>query len=771
MNRLGILFLAGVVLISAGCMKKRVSKFGNQSMITDPSTPTPECPAGANFSIRPLAEGHLRDDEGYLVFRTGSPVFFSISASGCSAGFEVVVNGAGRFFRNETTTAITFSTPSSVPINANFVINILRDTPTGKQVARDFQIQSSSDHPFKVVSSPEPMCDVWPNPVYLNERKVAKLDWTPAVAGKLKSITAVTDTEVAEAERLTLGVVYPAIPAAGLSVSPNTPKKFEISTNGKAGLIKFEYEAPNNSNVVNSARSTGACTVEVIAGGCGGSYRGNFLGLSDRSKQNIQLSCPQNEIWFTDADGTQSRLASFNFNQNPIKRTLIGQLIQADPREGLLLYKQAAGVGKFYRALVQDLGDGSYTFGQQLNQECGGAWTLPAGATNGLPESFMLIRATATEKAKISALQVIGGQSYLYEADLNIALDNSSCVVENLRQTEKTVKIAADSNLVNFNSTTTVRWEATLNDTGYSCSVSTKLVSAEDAAYQAVSGHSNRNGQNRYSNQSFQTVPIDDDRIYRLICEKSGATSLEQTVIVNVNPNSVPLQIRTSSGTGTPPTRYVNPNLAPGAYVSELTATPVYVRYNVPSGTSSCRVSTEPAGGTATSVSVSGQGELNPSIDRTTSFRLSCDQGLSTPISRNVSMGGLPDVKPGTFNTISIPAADPNTSTDRDIVVQASRNRTKIKIKNATISNVSGSNWTVDTACDGQELNADGSNECVVGVRYTAGGHSTSAVAKLVITYQRYNADGVLEPTEYTHAIASLQGAVKPAPPRRRRGK
>jgi hypothetical protein len=134
-------------------------------------------------------------------------------------------------------------------------------------------------------------------------------------------------------------------------------------------------------------------------------------------------------------------------------------------------------------------------------------------------------------------------------------------------------------------------------------------------------------------------------------------------------------------------------------------------------------------------------------------------------------VGGFPDVKPGTPNTISIPNVDPTTSTDRDIVVQASRNRTNIKIKNASIANVSGSNWTVDTACDGKELSSDGSNECAVRLRYAAGGHSSSAAARLAITYQRYNADGVLEATEYTHAIADLGGSVKPAPRRRRGGK
>jgi len=767
MRRFGILFLAGVILISAGCMKKRVSKFGNQSTILGPSQPTPECPNGANIVIRPLAEGHQRDDEGYLVFRTGSPVFFSVSASGCSAGYEIVVNGNGRFFRSEVTSAVTFNSPSAIPTTSTFSINIMRETSGGRQVARGFQIESSPDHPFKIISSPQPMCDVWPNPVYLSDRRVATLDWTPAVSGRLKRISVYSNESIPEPERLVLSNIFPAIPGNGLSVSPN-PRKFEISTNGKSGIVNFEYEAPNNPNVVNSRLLTGTCSVDIIAGEvCGGSFRGNFLGFSDHSKQNIQFRCRNNDIWLTDTDGTQTQLGTFNFSQNPIKRVLIGQIIQGNPKEGLLVYRQVSGIGKFYRALVQEAGGGAYTFGSQLNQECTNGWVVPAGATNGLPESFRLIPATATQKAKLSALHIEGGSTFLYEAVVDIPANNSSCSIGAVTRVSKSVRIWADANTVNYNQGTTVRWEATLNEDGYSCSVKQKVVSADEAAYSAVEGNVNLNGQPNYSNRSFQTGAILDDSIYKLSCEKAGSDTLEQTVVVNINPNTIPLQVRASSGTGTPPIRFIAPNLNPGAYVSSLASTPVFVRYSMPGGTSGCNLTTTPSGGTATPQSISSQGQISSSIDRTTTFSVTCTNGLASPISRTVSVGGFPDVKTGTSNTISIANVDPNTSSDRDIVVQASRNRTKIKIKNASIVNVTGSNWTVNTACDGRELNSSGTHECAIRVTYRAGGHSSSAAARLVITYQRYNADGVLEAAEHTHAIADLRGSVKPAPPRR----
>lgn len=773
MKQLGTILLAAIVLISAGCMKKRVSKLGNQSTILDPSQPTPECPRGADIVIRPLAEGHQRDDEGYLVFKTGSPVFFSVSASGCSAGYEIVVNGNGRFFRSEVTSAVTFNSPSAIPTTSTFSINIMRDTPSGRQVARGFQIESSPDHPFKIISSPAPMCDIWPNPVYLSDQRVATLDWTPAVSGRLKRISVFSNQAIPESERLVLSNIFPAIPANGLSVSPN-PRKFEISTNGKSGIVNFEYEAPNNPNVVNSQLSTGTCSVDIIAGEvCGGSFRGNFLGYSNNSKQNIQFRCRNNDIWLTDTDGTQTQLGSFNFSQNPIKRVLIGQIVQGNPQEGLLVYRQVAGIGKFYRALVQEAGGGAYTFGSQLNQECANGWVVPAAATNGLPESFRLIPATATQKAKVSALQIEGGSTFLYEAVVDISANNSSCSIGAVTRVAKSVRIWADANTVNYNQGTTVRWEATLNEAGYACSVKQKVVSAEEAAYSAVEGNVNLNGQANYSNRSFQTGPILDDTIYKLSCEKAGSDTLEQTVVVNINSTTVPLQVRASSGTGTPPIRFIAPNLNSGALVSSLASTPVYVRYSMPGGTSGCNLTTTPRGGTASSQSVSGQGEVSVSIDKTTTFSVACSNGLSSPISRTVSVGGFPNVKPGTSNNISIPNVDPNTSSDRDIVVQASRNRTKIKIKNASIVNVTGSNWTVNTACDGRELDSNGTvaDECAVRVRYAAGGHSSSAAARLAITYQRYNADGVLEAAEHTHAIADLGGSVKPAPPPRRGGR
>lgn len=745
------------LLITAGCMKKTVSKFATQSNITDPTVPTLECQRGAQITIEPEG-GRPRDVNGNLVFRTGVPVYFKVTASGCSYGYQV--GTSGRAFQGTTVIPKTYSSPQAANTDI-FPISILN---ASGQVARTFQIPSNPDMPFAVVAGSNPSCQVFPQPVYIGANRVARIHWTPAQGGALRTIAPVAGSE------LQIENIYPPLNSTtGQPISANQTYIYEITTNKKSGVINFGFESP--SPTVGLGLQQGACTVELIASDCGRSVYANFLGLSGNSRQNLQFRCQDRRFWLTAPSGELWDFGSFNLagtdQSNLIRWMSAGKLVKNSPNDGLLIYRQVAGVGKFHRGIVVDV-NGASSFNQsKLNQECTGQWSVPGAS---LPEFFQITPATLTEDAKVSAVLSVGGQSVLYEANVVIGANDSSCNITPAVATPTRVAISAGNPQVAYKAATVITWSAS-NVSGYECSLLSKTSSSPESAFLAVPDEQNENqGEAQVASHGVQTGPILQDMDFRASCEKSGSPTVSQDVTVRVNPETLPLRIKESANSVA--IRYFDPVIPQNGNITAFASKRVLLYWQQP--IDNCTLRTTPIGGTASDVSISRRGNGEPrDIVGTTTFEIrgaGCEPAVQT-----IKMGGAPFIKAGTAQTVSIPGVEPSSVHDRALVVTGVSQGQKIQIQTVTVEGASGAgNLEVNTACNGKEVgpsSADG--ECSVNVRYTAGGYSTAKSGWLSVRYKRFDADNILQPTIYTNYISSLAGSVRaaPPPPSRRRGK
>lgn len=751
-------FVVLALVTTTSCMKKSVSKFATQSNITDPTVPTLECQRGAQISIEP--EGRERDVTGNIVFRTGVPAYFRVTASGCSYGYQV--GTSGRAFQGTTVIPKTYSSAQAANTDS-FPISILN---ANGQVARTFQIQSNPDMPFVVVAGSNPSCQIFPQPVYIGPNRVAQIEWIPAQGGTLRSITPVTGSE------LQIENIYPALNSTtGQPINANQKYVYQITTNRKSGVLTFGFESP--SPIVGMGLQQGACTVELIASDCDRGVYANFLGLSGNYSQPLQYRCQDKRFWLTAPSGELLDFGSFTVQStdqsNLIKWMSAGKLVKNSPNDGLLIYRQVAGAGKFHRGIVTDL-NGASSFNQsKLNQECTGQWSVPGAS---LPEFFQITPASLTEDAKISAVLSVGGQSVLYESSVVIGANDSSCNITAPAATATRVAISAGNPQVAYKATTVITWSAA-NVSGYICSLLSKPNASPESPFLPVANEANKNqGGAQVASHGVQTSPILEDIDFRASCEKSGSPTITQDVTVRVDERSLPLMILESPNSQA--IRYFEPAIPDNGNITAFTNKRVFLRWNADPGASSCVLRTTPLGETTSQVTVGTRGNAEPrDIVGTTTFELSCSGAAA--VSRTIKMGGAPFIKTGTAQSVSIPGVEPSSVSDRALVVTGISKGQKIQIQTVTVAGAAGDgNFEVNTACNGKEVgpgSADG--ECSVNVRYTAGGYSTSKSGWLSVQYKRFNADNVLQPTVYTNYISTLAGSVRaaPPPPSRRRGK
>jgi len=738
--RLGkFIFIITALTTMTSCMKKsRIGSRDTQSTITDPSTPTAECPNGVVLTAEPLSV-----TGGVPVFYTYSPVTFKIVASGCKYGY--VLNGTtSRNFSRTIYTNKTYTTAQTEDIET-FSVSI-RDA-AGNAV-REFEVESD---PFRIETMVQPQCDLEPAQAFVDGSGIVRVKFTPSESGKLLSIAPQANQTVA------ISSTSPGpLPSAGRDVVANRSYDYILTTNGGSGLIDFKYRknlaagvtAPSNLDQI-----TGTCSVEVIPSLCNAGVQADFLG--NGGSQDLRIVCDTRTIQVTPVSGGAVNVFATLSNISNIRQLIPGN-INGDSKADLLIFKKnvANDEATFHLGITQS----SNTFNSKINDACATKWKIDGKS---LPEQFHF-EPKGTGPAKIWALIGADQASLVrYEATIQ-ANSDGSCNLSSPTASSASVSISASKSTISHGESVVITWGA-VNVAGATCSLKKKLSSELDASYQSVSGEENKNA----GGAQVVSHPVDSGAItastdYQASCE-GGGISKKEKVTIQVDDASFPLQVRESTLNGSPSISFFNPEIAADKNIGHFSGKNLFLTWNRPAGASSCRLHRLPVGGTETSETISREsnGPRTVKVDRTTTFSVRCS-GVDD-VSKMIVMGGAPDIKPGTAVQASWANVAPNAAqAAKPLIMSASGRGAKIKVISVSIGNPAGSgSFSVNDGCNNQDLNPVGSSECTVSVTYTSGAQGTSAYGWLKVKYKRYNDRGELLPEEYENLLHYVSGTVQ----------
>ncbi|NBX92296.1 MAG: hypothetical protein EBQ85_03575 [Proteobacteria bacterium] len=680
-----------------------MNKTGLQSEVTDPTTPTAECPSGAGFTIE--AVGAIPP-----VFDTGSTVNFRVDGgSSCKYGYKINVGGVDRSFSRVIYIGKTYSQPAQ-GLTEIFSISILN---AARQVVRTFQFESE---PFDIRLAANPTCTIYPATAYLNQQGSVRLTFTPAQAGRIDAISSPTEnyfaSPVADSLKTDLNTRY----------GSNLQAPFSLITKQESGVINFDIKDSQNRS--------GRCSVNIVKSDCNRYLSGDFMGRSlvgSPASQNLNINCDTKAIMVTPP---QEGAYYFGQLSGTEPKLVIPGKIDGDAFVDLLVVREANDQASF-----QVLKSDGQQFTQQLN--CTGSWAK-LNASTPLPTTYELREFVSGSNAKIVGRQ--GGLNY----EMDLTLSGSACAVSNPRTSSAAISIAAAPTNVDYNAKSVITWSAQ-NMSGYSCKL-------EQCAGTNCSG---TNTVLEEGIQGEQIVPrtkevqITQTTNFKATCSKTGVDPLSNAVTVTMNAGTGPvLRVRTNQDVAYNPVTFYEPNYADGTSLQYgYNHNDVYLSWNFPGSTGPCSLTQAPQGRDPQVVSnlATSATSFKRSVSGKNDFTLACGSESRTV---NLMMGGAPVIQAGTQQTLNFANKEPGAVETRILKVQAWPWGGKIRIDRLRAVNiVSGLNFTDSTqysvtGCAGVVL--EPGQTCDASVTFRAGTYSTVYSGHLAVEYKRFNDQGQL---------------------------
>lgn len=740
--RLGyFIFITAALITMTSCMKKsKIRSIQNQSNISDPSTPTAECPNGVVLSAEPLSV-----TGGVPVFYTYSPVTFKIVATGCKYGYQL--NGTtSRNFSRTIYTNKQYTTAQTENVET-FSVSI-RDA-AGNAV-REFEVESD---PFRIDTMVQPQCELEPAQAFVDGSGTVRVKFTPSESGKLLTIAPQANQAV------TISQISPgAPPTAGRDVVANRSYDYILTTSGGSGVIDFKYRKNLAAGVTppsNLDQITGTCSVEVIPSLCNAGVQADFLG--NGGSQDLRIVCDTRTIQVTPVSGGAVNVFATLANISNIRQLIPGN-INGDSKADLLIFKKNAANDEatFQLGITQ----ANNTFNSKINEACATKWKIDGKS---LPEQFHF-EPKGTGPAKIWAL--IGADqasAVRYQATIQ-ANSDGSCNLSQPAVAGASISISADKSTISHGESVVITWGA-VNVAGSTCSLKKKLSSEPDANYQVVAGEENKNaGGAQVVSHPVASGAITASTDFQASCFVAGGIDLKEKVTIQVDDASFPLKVFESTLSGSPSISFFHPEIPEGKNIGDFTGKDLYLTWNRPAGASSCQLVRTPVVGNEVveSIARESNGPRTIKTDRTTTFKIRCN-GVDD-ISKLVVMGGAPQLKTGTATSASWANVEPNAAqTAKPLILTANGQGAKIKLISVAIGNQTGSagSFSVNEACNNVDLNPVASSECAVNITYNSGGRGTSRGGKLEVSYKRYNDRGELLPEVYKNVMGSVSGSVK----------
>lgn len=416
--RLGMMVtLSLAVLLSSGCMKKKVSGLLPQSNLQNPLSPDATCPAGLRVSIVPQPRDDRFDSDGIPIFNPGARVSFRVTASGCVNGYGVGVGptGGGTAQQFEVVKEIIVRLPS---------------TPVDDEVmsfwisAYDRSRVSIARGPYEFESEPFHIraAEVTPAVVNVSPASAAPVtngfaEFSLWASQKIK----ITNFTSSITNYVDLTSVAP-VPAIGSDVNAFTNVAFKLKVNSPAsgqssGTLTINYKEYDSLNQLGVERSLQINTSHPAAAGpnCSQTFYNDFLGLN--ANQALTYNC---------ANGTLSLLvgfstypSTFSIPQDQQLKDLMHGKIDSDARADILFYSQKAGKGYFFYGKSKEAQSGAV-----FNVvPCGELDAATLGAA--LPSIFELTPKTSSRRAVIT--DVLSGSRK--EREISVSEDGNTCAI------------------------------------------------------------------------------------------------------------------------------------------------------------------------------------------------------------------------------------------------------------------------------------------------------------------------------------------------------
>ena len=714
--RLGIMSTLVLVLItSTACMKKKkISTGGLQSTITNPLTPTNECPSGLNVVVEALSSAYPKS------FPIGTPINLRVQATGCINGVRVIDNGALLGVGGASNVTYVTKQPVVVGLNQTSNVQIAVLDAAGATV-RSFNF-SSDPYNIAQIQVPTASCQLSPGTTYRSSQSGSALSSlqfkvTSSVAGRLTNITSPDTSYI-------LGNV-PYSSTNPLALEANKESDFiYLNVKSQSGVVRFEVTPTGSSTPV-------SCDATIVVSSCGNAVFGDFDGDSYRDWLNRDCRTG-NFLVQSSGQGYGTVL----FGALPITENyaqmVVGKVLNG-AYDNLLLVGQQT---------VNNVTSPVFKVGLSTGQ----AFNFLACTLQSAADNFILTDITVDDLSNVT--KIIGIKDGMrYERSLTVSA--SGCAVGSASQQTSRVFISASPNPVRYNESSVISWGAT-NIQNNSCSVQkctgTDFSSCAPVANQQNIGTVSGSIVTRY----FQSDALTAATRYKAVC----TNSLNQVADVGIQTGTGPFfgvkSVQNSSYLPIPalirPDYPVGSSLEGNRKVSNL-----YFDWNVP-GASNCSFAVDRTG--------SNQGNLGGSvtnygiqIDGSIRATLSCSSPVSYSSTLNINLGGSPKISGGA-TSLSFPNSNPNATTGvKALLIGAEPGREKIKVYKVVVMpnvvsfdpfsvavspQISGS-FTA-SGCENAVLNPGGS-PCTVNIAYKAGAAQSSANGKVVVVYKRFNGD------------------------------
>jgi len=707
-----------VVLMSFGltaCMKKKtIGTPGLRAdIITNPLTPTAECPNGLIATVKAYSPSATLPKQ----YPLGSDIYFEIQASGCSNGVKVLETNA--IIGSPKTPSTTYAkvTPTSVGVGqqATFFLQVL--DASGSNVVRTFRFDSDM---YNVLAAATPSCEVTPSVIYHSRNRTggATFRVTSSVDGSL--------TEIAGPDRAYILGNMPTLPIAlqANKVSQDIPLNFQSSS----GVISFKV-VPSSSG---STPVTCSSTINYSA--CGNSIWGDFDG--DGETDWLNRDCGTGNFLVSSSANNYSSLYFGSLPTSESYDQIIAGKVSGVAFENILLIKQ-----------------------QNVNNVLNAVFKV--GISNG--QAFSFVSCTVQDPTNIlndisvndreNATELVGTKGGIrFKRTLTVSA--SGCAIGAPIQQASTVAISASPNPVAYNGVSILSWEAT-NIQGHNCSVQ-KCTGSNFANCGAVTNQQNiPTVSGAIITRRFVSDSITEAVKYKVACTNSIS---KEVVVTNQTGTGPTFNVRPGLNyayLGSP--AFVRPNYADGGSVASQAVSNLYFDWSV-SNASSCSLRSTPQGGTAVSsanlsnVVTNWKAQLKDSA----AYVLTCSlSGGSQTYSSTlqVNMGGSPIISNGA-KSVAFPTSELNTWTaTRPLIIGAAANRGKIKIykvvvmKNvvafdpfsAAVSSLVNASFQV-SGCENAVL-APGS-QCTINIKYKpAAANANDNNNNIVVVYKRFNGD------------------------------
>jgi hypothetical protein len=696
--------------------KQKISTGGLQSTITNPLTPTNECPSGLNVVVEALSSAYPKS------FPIGTPINLRVQATGCTNGVRVIDNGALLGVGGASNVTYVTKQPVVVGLNQTSNVQIAVLDAAGATV-RTFNF-SSDPYNIAQIQVPTASCQLSPGTTYRSSQGGSALSSLPfkvtsSVAGRLTNITSPDTSYI-------LGNV-PYSSTNPLALEANKESDFiYLNVKSQSGVVRFEVTPTGSSTPV-------SCDATIVVSSCGNAVFGDFDGDSYRDWLNRDCRTGNFLVQSSGQGYGTVLFGSLPVNEN-YAQMVVGKVLNGAYDNLLLVGQQTVN------NVTSPVFKVGVSTGQAFNFI---ACTLPSASDN-----FVLNDVSVDNASNVT--KIIGIKDGIrYERALTVSA--TGCQVGAATQQASSIFISASPNPVRYNESTVVYWGAT-NIQNYTCSVQ-KCTGSDLNTCAAVAGHQNiPTVSGSIVSRLFVSDALTSQARYKVVC----TNGLNQSADVTIQSGTGPFfGVRSvSNGAYLVSPAFIRPGYTDGSNYGGQTASTVYLDWNV-SGAGACSLVKTPVGGSATTTSslASVASNYGIQVSDSTAITLSCQGSASYSSTLNLNVGGSPMISGGA-TSLSFPSSAPNATTAaKSLLIGAVPKRGKIKIYKVVVmsnvvnfdpfavavsANVSPS-FTA-TGCE-NAVQVPGATPCTVNIAYKAGAFNSSANGKVVVVYKRFNGD------------------------------